>query len=313
MKIRLGYACISKTLENITTSTNYTYTNFKEEHDYEKLNKVICSNLEALEEIIDYNIANNIHFFRLSSKLIPLATHKDVQFDYITPYQKYYRRIGEKIEKHQLRMDFHLDQFCVLNSVKQNVIDATIEALKYHYAILEALNIKEKVLILHIGGNTFGKEKALTRFVNQFKKLPLEIQKSVVIENDDKIFNIVDCINIHRRLGIPIVLDYHHYRCNNNGEKLEDYIEEIFDSWGERKPKIHFSSPKNNSKKDFRSHHDYINVDEFIRFIEEVKKINRDFDIMIEAKAKDEALFRLIRQLKYKTNYQFIDDTTWIV
>ena len=38
--------------------------------------------------------------------------------------------------------------------------------------------------------------------------------------------------------------------------------------------------------------------------------INTSFDIMIEAKTKDEALFKLIRQLKYKTNYKFIDEST---
>ena len=34
---------------------------------------------------------------------------------------------------------------------------------------------------------------------------------------------------------------------------------------------------------------------------------------MIEAKKKDEALFKLVRELKYLTNYQFIDETSFIV
>ena len=34
---------------------------------------------------------------------------------------------------------------------------------------------------------------------------------------------------------------------------------------------------------------------------------------MLEAKNKDEALFKLIRELKYKTNYEFIDDTSFII
>ena len=58
-----------------------------------------------------------------------------------------------------------------------------------------------------------------------------------------------------------------------------------------------FSSSK--SKKEFRSHHDYINIKEFIIFLDMIKKYNRDIDIMIEAKMKDDALFRLIRQLRY--------------
>ena len=32
---------------------------------------------------------------------------------------------------------------------------------------------------------------------------------------------------------------------------------------------------------------------------------------MIEAKQKDRALFKLVRELKYKSNYKFIDETTF--
>ena len=78
-------------------------------------------------------------------------------------------------------------------------------------------------------------------------------------------------------------------------------------------PKVHFSSPKSKLKKEFRSHHDYIASNSFINFIEKIKFINKDFDIMLEAKAKDEALFKLVRELKYKTNYKFIDETTFII
>ena len=55
------------------------------------------------------------------------------------------------------------------------------------------------------------------------------------------------------------------------------------------------------------------NTQEFINFLDKIKFINKDFDIMIEAKAKDEALFKLVRELKYKTNYKYIDETTFII
>ena len=44
-----------------------------------------------------------------------------------------------------------------------------------------------------------------------------------------------------------------------------------------------------------------------------MKCYNRDIDVMIEAKGKDDAVFRLIREIKYKTNYIFVDDTTFYV
>lgn len=313
MLIKLGYACIAKTLENVTPSTNYTYTEYLKTKNFSKLNEIIISNLKDLNILIDYNIRNNIHFFRLSSKIIPLATRLDVIFDYKEKYLEYYKLIGEKIKNSNMRCDFHPDQFCVLNSVRTEVLDNTIEILKYHYNLLDYLNIEDKLLVLHIGSSVLGKENAKTRFINNFKKLPVEIQKCIAIENDDKVFNIKDCIDIYRKIKTPIVLDYHHHFCNNDGQDINIYLPTVLNSWGNITPKMHFSSPKNKTKKEFRSHHDFINSDSFINFIELIKVYDKDIDVMIEAKAKDMALFKLTRELKYKTNYKFIDETTFIV
>ena len=313
MKIRLGYACISKTLSNVTTSSTITYTTFQKDKDYKKIDTAIKSNLNALKEILTYNIKNNIHFFRLSSKLIPLATKSDVIFDYIDPYKDYYNSIAKIIKDNKLRIDFHPDEFCVLNSTKSEVVKNSIAILEYHYNLLKALEIKNKILVLHIGGNTFGKKNSISRFINNFNTLSKDIQESIAIENDDKIFNIMDCVYISKNINVPVILDYHHHICNHDELDINDYLKDILSSWHNATPKIHFSSPKNKTKKDFRSHNDYINVDDFINFIDLLKPFNHDVDIMIEAKAKDEALFRLVRELKYKTNYTFIDDTSFEV
>lgn len=313
MKIRLGYACISKTLSNVTTSSTITYTTFQKDKDYKKIDTVIKSNLNALKEILTYNIKNNIHFFRLSSKLIPLATKSDVIFDYIDPYKDYYHSIAKIIKDNKLRIDFHPDEFCVLNSTKSEVVKNSIAILEYHYNLLKALEIKNKILVLHIGGNTFGKKNSISRFINNFNTLSKDIQESIAIENDDKIFNIRDCVYISKNINVPVILDYHHHICNHDELDINDYLKDILSSWHNTTPKMHFSSPKNKTKKDFRSHNDYINVDAFINFIDLLKPFNHDVDIMIEAKAKDEALFRLVRELKYKTNYTFIDDTSFEV
>ena len=303
MKVRLGYVAISKCLD-CTSSSLFTYTEFLKNNDYVKLDLVIKSNLDALEKIIDYNIKNNIHFYRLSSRIIPLATKDDVSFDYIDKYREYYDRIGKKINDNKMRVDFHPDQFTVLNSVKSDVIDSSIKNLEYHYKLLDALGIKNKVLVIHVGSSVFGKDNSLKRFINIFNKLPEYLKECIVIENDDKVFNICDVMYLSNVLNVRVVFDYHHYVCNCSDVNYED----IFSKWDV--PKIHFSSPR--SKKEFRSHSDYINSDEFINFIEMIKKYNIDIDIMIEAKEKDDALFRLVRELKYKTNYKFIDDTTFI-
>ena len=50
---------------------------------------------------------------------------------------------------------------------------------------------------------------------------------------------------------------------------------------------MHFSSPKSKLKKEIRSHHDYIDSNSFISFIESIKHLPYDIDIMIEAKKKE--------------------------
>ncbi len=93
-----------------------------------------------------------------------------------------------------------------------------------------------------------------------------------------------------------MVLDYHHVLCNNKGEKLEGYLERIFANWGgESIPlKIHFSSSKRKRKREFRSHSDYKAEVAFTKFLEMMKVDQKDFDGMLEAKAKDLALFRFM-------------------
>ena len=306
MKVRLGYACITNCI-NDSSSSPYTYSEYLKDGDIDKLDRVIISNLKSLNNIIDYNIKNNIHFYRISSKIIPLATKDDVKFDYTNKYKSYYDTIGKKISDSKMRVDFHPDQFCVLNSVKSDVVSNSVNILEYHYNLLNMLNVNDKILILHVGSSTFGKENSISRFINNFNKLPIYLRKCIAIENDDKVFNVNDVLKISKVTSIPIVLDYHHHLCNKSDFSFAD----IFNSWGNSRVKMHFSSPKN--KIDYRSHNEYINGDDFINFIEILKKYDRDIDIMLEAKGKDDSLFRLVRYIKYKTDYEFIDDTTFLV
>lgn len=170
MKVRLGYSCITNCINDSSSST-YTYSEYLKDGDIDKLDRVIISNLKSLNNIIDYNIKNNIHFYRISSKIIPLATKDDVKFDYTNKYKSYYDTIGKKISDSKMRVDFHPDQFCVLNSVKSDVVSNSVKILEYHYNLLNILNVIDKVLILHVGSSTFGKENSISRFINNCNKL----------------------------------------------------------------------------------------------------------------------------------------------
>jgi len=298
MKIRLGYACLPVGL-NTTASSIMTYSYYKRLGKINgdlKLNSIILSNLNSLEEILKYNIKNDIIFFRMTSNLIPLGTHPDVDFEVFEKYKKEFKNLGKIIKNNNLRVDMHPDQFCVLNSINADVVKSTINILEFNQKMYKYMNLESK-LVLHIGSKVGGKRESINRFIYNFNNLNDSLKKIIVLENDDKVYNIRNVLKVCNKLDIPMVLDYHHFLCNKNNEKIEDFIQKIFSTWKNETPKIHFSSPKN--KKEFRTHNDYIDAKSFIEFIEKIKFINRDFDIMIEAKAKEEALFRLIRQLKY--------------
>ena len=311
MNVRLGYACISETIEG-TSSSTYSYTKYKEEKDDKKLERIISSNLFHLQQLLTYNNKNNIHFFRLSSNIIPLATKKEVNFDHFTPYQKNYQKLAELIREKNMRVDFHPSEYCIINSTRKEVVEASFEILNYHYRLLTYLKIKNPILVLHIGSKEFGKEKSITRFAHNFYKLPKEIQEVIAIENDDKSFTIEDCLFLSKLINRPVIFDYHHHYCNPSITNLDEILPKVISTWQET-PKMHFSSPKSKLKKEIRSHHDYIDSNEFIKFLDYLKKLGKDIDIMIEAKKKDEAMFRLIRELKYKTEIKFIDDTSFML
>lgn len=313
MKVRLGYVALSKALDDVTTSSTITYTNYiNKNYNTSKLLEITKNNLDSLYEIIKYNVKNNFHFYRLTSKLVPLATHDKVDFDYITPLLDEYKKIGKLINDNNIRVDTHPDQYAVLNSMYSKIVKNTVEILEYHYKIMDALGIKDKIIILHVGSSACGKKASITRFINNFNKLPDHIKKCIAVENDDKVYNIKDVLELCHKINVPMVLDYHHFICNNEKEDINDYLKEIIDTWNGKLPKMHFSSPKSKLKKEFRSHSNYINKECFIKFINILKKQDKDIDIMLEAKAKDDAVSRLARCLKYETNYKFLDETTFI-
>ena len=314
MKVRLGYVALSKALDDVTTSSTITYTNYiNKNYNTSKLLEITKNNLDSLYEIIKYNVKNNFHFYRLTSKLVPLATHDKVDFDYITPILDEYKKIGKLINDNNIRVDTHPDQYAVLNSMDSKIVKNTVEILEYHYKIMDAIGIKDKIIILHVGSSACGKKASITRFINNFNKLPDHIKKCIAVENDDKVYNIKDVLELCHKINVPMVLDYHHFICNNEKEHINDYLKEIIDTWDGKLPKMHFSSPKSKLKKEFRSHSDYINKECFIKFINILKKQDKDIDIMLEAKAKDDAVSRLARCLKYETNYKFLDETTFII
>ena len=316
MIVRLGYVAIALKLGKVTSSSTLTYTRYNklknEEERIKKLKEITYSNIEDLEKILRYNIENNIHFYRLTSNLIPLATHPEVMWDFIKYFEKDLKYIGKIIKESNMRVDAHPDQFNVINSDKENVVKNTLRNLNMHVDIFEALDYKEGKLVLHVGGASGGKEKSIQRFIDNVSKFPKRITERLILENDDKVFTAKDVLYICNKTNMPMVLDVHHHNCKNEGECIEDLLNEIFDTWKNESlpPKIHFSSPREFAND--RKHADYINAIDFSNFLDIAKdKVDKNFDVMIEAKQKDLTVEKLVNDLKLiRKDFKFIDNTT---
>lgn len=316
MIVRLGYVAIALNLKNVTTSSPVTFTTYNklksEEERLKKLKSVTFSNIEDLETILKYNIENNIHFYRLTSKLIPLSTHPEVLWEYEKYFSKELSRIGQIVKLSNMRIDFHPDQFNVINSVKDKVIEDTIRNLNHAVDLYDLMDYEDGKLIIHVGSSAGGKEESINRFIDNVSKFPRRITKRLILENDDKVFTAKDVLHLCEKIKVPMVVDIHHHKCKNDGEYMGDMIKDIFNTWSNEKlpPKIHFSSPRE-SELD-RKHADFIDVNDFAKFLDLAKEsVDMDFDVMIEAKKKDLALFKLMNDLK-EINYpcKFIDSST---
>lgn len=316
MRIRLGYVAIALNLEKVTSSSTVTYSRYlkinSEDEKLKKMKEVTYSNIEALEKILNYNIENNIHFYRITSNLIPLATHPNVLWDYRKYFEKDLEYIGKIIKDNHMRVDLHPDQFNVINSAKKNVVENTIRNLNMQVDLLESMNYKDGKMVIHIGSGQGGKEHSIQKFIDNLNEFPKRIRERLILENDDKVFTANDVLSICKKTEIPMVLDVHHHICKNEDECLEDLIEDIFNTWNNENlpPKIHFSSPRDFEND--RKHADYIDPNTFINFLELAKNnVNRDFDVMIEAKKKDLAVAKLMNDLKVlKKDFKYIDETT---
>ncbi|GLV63056.1 UV DNA damage endonuclease [Bacillus mycoides] len=301
MIMRFGYVSHAMALWDCSPAKTMTFTSFKKLNKQEredKLYDVTRQNLEHTIRILHYNIAHEIPLYRLSSSIVPLATHPEVEFDYIQLFAPLWRKIGALIQEHNLRVSFHPNQFTLFTSDKPHITTNTITDMTYHYNVLNAMGIADSSYInIHVGGAYGNKEKAIERFHENIQKLPYHIKRKMTLENDDKTYTTSETLAICQKEKIPFVFDYHHHIANLCGEPLEELLPMIFETWSHTNipPKVHISSPK--SEKEFRAHSDYIDL-EFIKpFLHIAKKVDRDFDIMIESKQKDLALLQLISEI----------------
>jgi UV DNA damage endonuclease len=292
--MRIGYPCINRRIGCSANST-FRLASYTEERLVEKVE----NNLDCLLKILQYNVQSGFFFFRISSDLVPFASHPVCTYDWAGHFRGHFRKIGEFIREHNIRISMHPDQFVIINALKDDVVEASIRELEYHCTVLDEMELDGTAKIqIHLGGVYGDKGSAIDRFIERYNALSTSLKRRLVIENDDRSYSLADCLSLNEKNGIPILFDVLHHQCLHNGETLRQGLELSADTWQESDgiPMVDYSSQQRGQR--VGSHARTLNAALFKKFLHETRGL--DFDVMLEIKDKETSALKGLKILKEK-------------
>jgi len=72
---------------------------------------------------LQFNLEHKLLFLRISSDLVPFASHPVNRFNWQKHFQEDFEEIGKFIIKNRMRISMHPDQFTLINSVKEEIFE----------------------------------------------------------------------------------------------------------------------------------------------------------------------------------------------
>ena len=255
--------------------------------DHERLQMVSRSTLNALKAMLAYCHKQDIRVLRISSDIIPFASHPEIDFDWFDLLKSEIKELGAYIKKTGIRVSMHPGQYTVLNSPRIEVAERAIEDLKFHARFLDALDADSSaVFILHVGGVYNDRKAALKRFKERFALLPEYVTKRMTIENDEFSYNIQEVVELCEDLGVPALFDVFHHSINFPAEgSMLHWLGRSGETWLKRgcRQKIHYSQQLAGAKAGMHSHS--IGLANFLEFHRQLNGYS--LDVMLEVKDKN--------------------------
>lgn len=305
VKNRIGYCCISigcnenlKKKDHITVNRGMVKKTFQE-RGLEYVSEIVIENLKDTLKLLDYNIKKKIFIYRLSSDSFPWMS--EYQFKDLPKFnviKSYLTLIGNKIKNNDIRVSYHPGPFNVLASENENVVKKTIYELNQHAELMDLMGLDQShyyPINIHINTTKPTRENAASRFVENFKLLSDSCKSRLTIENDDSpnqysVKMLHDLV--YKHTNIPIVFDQHHFNFGLQDQSLEDALKLALKTWTV-KPLTHMSSSKHHEdiKGVKTAHADFI--------YEEIQTFGETFDIEIEAKSKDIAVLKYMKDFNH--------------
>lgn len=290
--INFGYACINLSLneQGVTTNRGMIRRTFLEK-GVQYASQLALQNAQALLQIVEWNVANGVHLFRVTSDLFPWASEYRITE---LPDFREIREVLEAVGRHPVRLTSHPGPFNKLAG-SGATLDNTIKDLETHSEIFDLMGLPATYwhkINIHVGGAYGDKDETLRRFAQNFALLSANLRGRLSVENDDKpgLFTVENLLPLHQYIGIPIVFDYFHHSLHPGNLTEQEAFEAAYSTW-KVKPLFHYSSSRRHNedptaKKE--AHADFI--------YEPINTYGHVVDIVLEAKMKELAMQRYLQQ-----------------
>ena len=304
----LGYACINMQLSyptkwgNQPRSTERITTNrsmIRRTYDAKGIayaSELSLLNVQDLERVIEWNEANGIKFYRMSSDVFPWASEHGIES--LPDYDKIceaLQRCGDKAKQYGQRITTHPGPFNKLTSPREQVVLNTIKDLEIHGQVFDLMGLPRSPFAkinIHVGAHYNDKSLALGNFCRNFDRLSDSVQSRLTVENDDKasLYSTKElCEEVYTRIGIPVVHDFHHHAFCTGGLDQEEALLMAAMTWGDVTPVTHYSKSRSTEHDDPKikpqAHSD--------SYWEPVNTYGLPVDVMLECKHKELGLYKM--------------------
>ncbi|MCX6195097.1 MAG: hypothetical protein NTY55_00390 [Flavobacteriia bacterium] len=278
------------------TMTFKSFSSKSKEESLEKLSGIVANNFSVSEKIIRHCAAIGIKGYRISSDLLPVINHPEVNvaledlpnFGFIN-YE--ILKLKKAIEETEIRVSAHPSEYISLTSEDDKVINNSIKDLEQHAEIFERLGLERShynPLNIHIrkDGNA---EDLCNIFMKNFERLSVGVKSRLVLENNDT-GNTLDVCTLKKYFyhnhNIPVTFDNLHHKMLNKGVSEFDAFFDAYETWNDIIPIFHYSEGKNNG----RAHKDM--ADEL------PENFGKEVLFDVELKSKDIAILDILRRLE---------------
>jgi UV DNA damage endonuclease len=258
----------------------------------ERLRELIATNLDALEAILRWNAEHGIRVFRLTSNLIPFASHPANTVRWWDEFGERLEELGTLLRDEGVSVSTHPGQYTVLSSAQPHVVAAAVAELDYHARLFDAMGLDEShKIVLHVGSGAADPAEAARRFGAGFAALSPGAAARLTLENDER-WPLDAVLELAEPLELPVVFDAFHHELAPSAEELSDREAVLLarETWRphDGRQEVHFSTQEPGKRPG--AHAETLDDGAFAAFADAVGDL--PLDCVLEVKDKERSVLR---------------------